>query len=292
MNTQNVFISVIVPVYNSEEFLEACIQGLLAQCYPEGAYEIIMVDNNSTDGSIGIISRYPRIRLFREQRQGAYAARNRGLEKAKGSIIAFTDSDCIPDADWLNHIAEAMCDPLTHIALGGLRFASESPILSLLADYESEKAVYVCSSKNKSIYYGYTNNMATRGELFNRLGPFFEIDRGGDVVFVHRVLDLYESRAVRYTPKTQVRHLEISSIRDYYRKCNIYGKSLKEYEKLTPVRPLNCTERLQILRAVKRKRECSLAKVTLLFFVLLLGALCYELGRRYSGFLTRSHKNH
>ena len=234
----------------------------------------------------------PRIRLFREHRQGSYAARNLGLEKAKGSIIAFTDSDCIPDADWLNHIAEAMSDPLTHIALGGLSFASESPILSLLADYESEKAIYVCSGKNKSIYYGYTNNMAAREELFNRLGPFIEIDRGGDVVFVHRVLDVYTSRAVRYSPKTRVRHQEISCIRDYYRKCYIYGKSLKIYEKLTPVRPLNTTERLQVLRAVRRKKGCSLAKVTLLFFVLLLGALYYELGRRYSGFLTRPYKNH
>ncbi len=266
----------IVPVFNSEKFLDACIQSLLAQRYPEDAFEIIMVDNNSTDSSEQIIKRYPGVRLFREPGQGSYAARNLGLEKARGKIVAFTDSDCVPDADWLKNIADVFRNPQTHIALGGMGLASDSPILSILADYESEKASYVYSSYDKSVYYGYTNNMAARMELFNRLGPFPEIDRGGDVIFVHRVLELY----VCYTPKIRVRHLEISSLGDYYRKCRIYGKSISVYEKLVPVRPLNITERLRVLRAVRRKRGYSLVKAAILFFILIVGALYYELGRR------------
>src|SRR5262249_3385794 len=98
-------ISVIVPFYNAERYIQDCIRGLLAQNFPENAYEIIMVDNNSTDASTSIVKQQPHITLLTEQKQGAYAARNRGLTAARGSVIAFTDPDCVPDPHWLQQIA-------------------------------------------------------------------------------------------------------------------------------------------------------------------------------------------
>jgi glycosyltransferase involved in cell wall biosynthesis len=280
VNAKKCHISVIVPVHNCERFLKACIQGLLAQRYPEDAFEIIMVDNNSTDDSVNIIKHNRRIKLLMEHKQGSYAARNLGLAKAEGSIIAFTDADCIPDSSWLDHIADAMRHPQTHILLGECSFAADSPMLSLLADYESEKACYICSRNDKSIYYGYTNNMAVRKEVFDRLGPFMEIVRGADAVFVRRALDIYNCSAVRYAPKQRVLHLEIGSIMDYYRKRYIYGKSSAGYQKLTSVRPLCIMERLQVLKTVRQKKGYSLTKGALLFLILIVGALYYELGRR------------
>ena len=98
-------ISVVVPFYNAARYIEDCIKALLAQTYSSTRYEIIMVDNNSIDGSAELVRKYSSIRLLVEPKQGSYAARNRGVAAANGTIIAFTDADCVPAADWLEQIA-------------------------------------------------------------------------------------------------------------------------------------------------------------------------------------------
>lgn len=87
-------ISIIVPVYNAEKFIAETINSVLAQTYSD--FELLLVDDCSGDGSIGLINKYTddRIRLIRQpQNMGAYAARNRGLCEAKGRYIAFLDAD-------------------------------------------------------------------------------------------------------------------------------------------------------------------------------------------------------
>src|SRR5881628_2239659 len=100
-------ISVVVPFYNEQRYIGDCIEALLAQDYPGEQYEIILVDNNSSDRSCEIVKSHQRIKLLSEKRQGDFAARNRGLEEAKGGIIAFTDSNCAPAKDWLQKIEAA-----------------------------------------------------------------------------------------------------------------------------------------------------------------------------------------
>lgn len=91
-------LSVIVPVHNAERYLPACLESLVAQTRPID--EILCVDDGSTDASAAIVERYarghPAIRLLRGARGGAAAARNAGLERARGDWIAFADAD-----DWL-----------------------------------------------------------------------------------------------------------------------------------------------------------------------------------------------
>jgi glycosyltransferase involved in cell wall biosynthesis len=280
MKKTEVKVSVILPVYNAERYIEDCIKALLMQSYPEDYYEIIAIDNNSTDDSTKIIKRYPNIKLLMEHKQGSYAARNQCIAEAKGEIIAFTDSDIVVSTDWLRNVVSAISRPETMVVLGRCRFATDSLILSMMADYEAEKAAYACSSDDEHIYYGYTNNMAARANLFKKLGPFLEIDRGADVIFVRRVVDEYSCSAVCYSPDVRVRHLEITSIWDYYQKRYIYGKSYKKYHDIKSARPLNSAERLQVFKATWQKNKYSLLKLSLLFFILAVGAVYYELGRK------------
>jgi len=92
------FISVIVPALNAEKAIKECILSLLNQNYPKNKYEIIFVDNNSTDNTYNILKKFrKRIKILKELEEGSYRARNKGLRSARGSIIAFTDSDCIVD---------------------------------------------------------------------------------------------------------------------------------------------------------------------------------------------------
>src|SRR3546814_13025714 len=87
--------SVIVPVYNTADYVEACIQSLLDQDQPD--FEIIAVDDGSTDNSAqiltGIAERHKRLRVHRTENAGQGAARHCGLSKARGIFVAFVDSD-------------------------------------------------------------------------------------------------------------------------------------------------------------------------------------------------------
>ncbi len=94
-------VSVIIPVYNTCEYLSECLNSVANQTLKD--IEIILVDDGSTDGSLELLEKYriedPRVTLITQQNKGASSARNRGLDIAKGKYIAFVDSDDTIDTD-------------------------------------------------------------------------------------------------------------------------------------------------------------------------------------------------
>lgn len=84
-------VSVIIPVYNGAHYLAAAIESVLAQTYPH--YELIVVDDGSTDGSGAVARAYTAVRLITQSNQGVAAARNTGIAAAGGELIAFLDQD-------------------------------------------------------------------------------------------------------------------------------------------------------------------------------------------------------
>jgi GT2 family glycosyltransferase len=96
-------VSVVVASYNGERTLESCLTSLAKLNYPD--YEIILVDDGSTDATPQTIARHPRVRCVRHEKNlGLSAARNTGIAAATGEIVAFTDSDCRADEDWLHFL--------------------------------------------------------------------------------------------------------------------------------------------------------------------------------------------
>jgi glycosyltransferase involved in cell wall biosynthesis len=281
-------ISVIVPFNNAERYLHKCIDALLRQTYPSDRYEVIMVDNNSTDSSADIVRRCSRVKLLSETRPGAYAARNLGVIHAKGDIVAFTDADRAPSSDWLERIALAMQCSGTVLIQGSVEFAHDSFGLSVLTAYEAEKAATVFSGDDREIYYGYTGNMAVRRCVLEIVGPFLEMARGSDVVFLQRVIDRYSCQAVRYVPEVRVRHLEIESVLSWYRKLFTYGRSFAKYRKVVPVRPLSIAERMRVCQRAIHHARLSLPRAAASMLLLSIGAACYELGRRLPESVRRS----
>lgn len=272
------YISVIVPFYNSEQHIAQCIEGLLSQEYPLENYEIIMVDNNSTDASAEIVRRYPRVKLVSEKKQGAYSARNRGLKEAKGEIIAFTDPDCVPFSEWLQTISTAMSHPDVVVVIGSHQVDVDSPFLSLLMAYENERNNFVFNSKIKELYFGHTNNMAVRERVFDKVGQFVERYRGADTIFVRRCIESYSCEAIRYLPAMRVRHMEIDSLARFYHKSLIYGRSRGSFRHIVHLRPLNVKERLLIFRRTIQSQKYSRAKSALLFILLIVGLVYWNLG--------------
>jgi O-antigen biosynthesis protein len=103
-------VSVVVCSYNGAATLEQCVQSLLRLDYPD--YEVLVVDDGSTDNTPTLLTRYPEVRVIRQDNQGLSVARNVGLAAATGEIIAYTDADCFADADWLTHLVHHLqrCD--------------------------------------------------------------------------------------------------------------------------------------------------------------------------------------
>jgi glycosyltransferase involved in cell wall biosynthesis len=271
-------VSVIVPFADAARYIERSIEALLAQRYPRERCELIMVDNNSADGSSAIARRYPGVTLLSESRRGAYAARNRGFAAAGGAIIAFTDADCAPAPDWLGTMAGVLEDRRVGVALGRV-VSPPSPSLALLSAYEHQRALYIFGERVPELYYGYTNNMAVRRALFDSVGPFEGVDRGGDVVFVRRVVEALCPGAVRYAPDAVVEHLEMTDARVWLRKMFIYGRSSRYYRAMPAARTLSGAERLDLFRRTVRDQRCALADRARLFALLAAGVALHLLGR-------------
>jgi glycosyltransferase involved in cell wall biosynthesis len=101
------FISVVIPVWNSPDLIATCLSAIAAQTYPRDRYEVLVVDNGSTDGTADVARSFSFVTLLSEPVAGSYRARNLGLRAARGEYVAFTDADCVPDPPWLAAAAEA-----------------------------------------------------------------------------------------------------------------------------------------------------------------------------------------
>ena len=109
--------SVIVPAYNEAAYLGRALDSLLHQDYT-GRYEVIVVDNNSTDGTAAIASQYG-VPVVTEPQQGVCAARQRGVDCASGEIIISTDADTTQPADWLRTIDARFAESDGVVAVAG-----------------------------------------------------------------------------------------------------------------------------------------------------------------------------
>jgi len=115
----------------------------------------------------------------------------------------------------------------------------------------------------KELYYGYTRNMQFERKLFNEIGPFVERVRGSDVIFVHQCMEIYSRNIVRYSPKIQVRHMEIDSLSKYFQKVFIYGSSSQKYRDIVCARPLTNWERFLVFRRTVQGQRYSWIKICL-----------------------------
>src|SRR5260370_529121 len=96
------FVSVIVCSYNGGHTLAACLDSLSKLNYPE--YEVIVVDDGSTDDTAYIAAQFPQVRYIHQDNHGLSHARNTGAAAAKGELFAYTDSDCMAEVDWLYYL--------------------------------------------------------------------------------------------------------------------------------------------------------------------------------------------
>jgi len=103
-------ISVVVPAYNAAKTIGNCARALTRQSIPRGEYEIIVVDDGSTDETAAV-AEAAGAQVIRQPNQGPAAARNHGVTAARGELILFTDADCEPSPDWIERMSAPFADP-------------------------------------------------------------------------------------------------------------------------------------------------------------------------------------
>lgn len=135
MSSSTPRISVVIPAHNSRETIQACLDSVVALDHP--SYEIIVVDDGSTDDTAQLCARYDTaIRLIRLEQGGPARARNKALEVARGELVAFTDADCLVDRAWLRELEAGLNSPETVGAGGDQRSpADEVPFGRAVQDF-------------------------------------------------------------------------------------------------------------------------------------------------------------
>jgi len=164
-------ISVIIPVCNDYENLRICLNALENQSLNKDRFEVVVVDNKSSNVPQWIMAYYG-VRFFRENSvRSSYAARNLGIKQALGDIIAFTDADCVPDANWLLKAEEMMEEEKTDLLAGAIIFQEEKGN-GFFKKLDSK--MHLQQKANAGMGSANTANLFVRKELFDRFGLFPE----------------------------------------------------------------------------------------------------------------------
>jgi glycosyltransferase involved in cell wall biosynthesis len=238
-------VSVVVPFFDSEETIEACIDSLRRQEGVDGDFEIVFVDNGSSDSSTEIARSHEGVTLIEERTPGAYAARNAGIALARAPLIAFTDADCIPDRDWLRSILQGMEDDRVGIQIGHCRYPGNATLtLRLLELWENAKAECVVGRCSPEFHFAYCNNMAVRTSVFDVIGPFREWRRAADTELVHRLAASRLDLELVYDREMRVTHLEFVRGTKRARRLSLYRQTNARIETF---RELGGAQRLGVL---------------------------------------------
>jgi len=215
-------VSVIVCVYNGERTLDACLASLKKLNYPN--YEVVVVNDGSTDGTRQIAEGYSYIRLINQENKGLSEARNVGIRAATGEIIAFTDADCMADADWLTHLV-ARFQSSDFAAVGGpnLTPPDDSFVASCVAVSPGAPTHVLLDDEVAEHIPGC--NMAFRHEALKAISGFDPIFRaaGDDVDLCWRLQN--KGYKIGFSPAAVVWHFRRNTVRDYLKQQRGYGKA-------------------------------------------------------------------
>ncbi|HKW91532.1 MAG TPA: glycosyltransferase [Methylomirabilota bacterium] len=215
-------VSVVVCAYNAEPTMEACLTSLQSLKYP--AYEIIVVDDGSTDRTGQIADSFEGIHVIHQENKGLSAARNVGIGASLGEIVAFTDSDCVVDPDWLHYLVATFLSsgfpavggpnlppPEDSMVAACVAASPGGPLHVLLDDVEAEH-IPGC-------------NMAFRREVLEEIGGFDPIYRsaGDDVDVCWRLQD--RGYRIGFSPAAMVWHFRRNTMKAYIGQQKGYGKA-------------------------------------------------------------------
>lgn len=225
-------VSVIIPTYHDWPKLEANLQALTQQSYPQDRFEIIVV-NNAPDDPCPIELPGPNVQVIAEGRPGSYAARNTGIGVATGEIFAFTDADCLPGPQWLEAAVAALLAGADRVA-GRVELTFQSDQLTLAELYEQTFAFD--QEKNiKSTGACVTANLVAWRRVFDEAGLFdATMLSGGDMEWGRRAAG--KGFNIVFVPEAVVRHAARTTLGELLKKSRRVAAGVARLEALTGYR--------------------------------------------------------
>lgn len=211
---RSILVTVIIPTYNDWKRLMLCINALANQTFSAEKFEIIAINNNSNDTVPADFTIPANCKIIGEKTPGSYAARNAALKIAKGDIIGFTDSDCIPDKNWIKNAVDYFENNKNCSRIAGkieIFFNSSKPSKAELYDklYAFNQREYVENSGTSV-----TANLFTYKNVFDKIGYFNNnLMSGGDFSWgtvAHKngfKIDYVESIVVNHPARKNLKEL-------------------------------------------------------------------------------------
>jgi glycosyltransferase involved in cell wall biosynthesis len=214
-------VSVVLAVSNAESTIAECIESLVALRYPRELLEIVVVDNGSIDGTRSILDRFgDAVVVVEERTRGPAAARNAGVRRARGDVIALTDVDCTVDPGWLEAVVAPLADEAVGIGGGPILARRPANAAELYGETIHDQSRAILEWKPPHVA---TGNWAARRALFDVVGPFDEdLLRGSDFEFSYRVVAAGYQLA--FSPGAVVFHRNESTLVGLFNEGWVHGR--------------------------------------------------------------------
>ena len=258
--------SIIVPTFNGALRIGSCLDALLKQTTARNA-EILVVNDGSVDDTASVVENYSGVRLITQVNAGPAAARNRGAREARGTIILFTDDDCVPLAGWLAAMIEPFEDPEVVGVKGVYRTHQKSLVARFVQlDYEDR---YRLMARLPTIDFIDTYSAAFRRDRFLEMAGYdtsFPVACAEDIELSYRMSA--RGCTMRFAPAAIVYHTHPDTLSSY----------LKKKYKFAFWRVL--AVRKNPAKAVRDSHTPQLMKLQLLFAPALLLAVAFDLAVR------------
>ncbi len=180
--------SLIISAYNAEDTISTCLDSAQKQSLSKEKYEVIVVDDGSTDRTKELIKKHS-LKLIEQKNYGPAFARNRGAKEARGDIVVFTDSDCYLSQDFLKRITAPIANDLGVVGVQGSYKTKQKEFMARFGQIEIETR-YKRMAKQDYIDFIGTYAAAYRKDIFWKYGGFdtgFPMASGEDIEFSHRL---------------------------------------------------------------------------------------------------------
>jgi len=211
-------VSVVIPAYNAQPTIRACLSALMAQTFSE-SYEVIVVDDGSTDPTPDIIAKeFPTVKLMRQKNAGPAAARNNGAKAAAGELVFFTDADCRPMSDWIDRMIRPFKANPAVAGVKGVYRTEQTQLAARFVQVEYEDK-YDLMRKDEFIDFIDTYSAGFRKDVFNSMGGYdcsFPVACSEDAEFSFRLAN--RGYKMVFVPGAIVYHIHPDTFTSYIRK--------------------------------------------------------------------------
>jgi len=250
-------ISVIIPTYNRKNELEKLLYSLNNQTLPPSQFEIIVVDDGSSDGTEEWLMKHKdqlkvKTSLYTQVHGGPGAARNLGMEKAHGDIFGFTDTDCITEPEWLEHLIKPFISEKVG-AVGGREIINDKdPLLMRCFHYLMTSPLTTGGLRGKrgrrlAHFYPRTFNMAISRRAYHATEGFKKMFHAEDIELCYRIKK--KGFDLIYEDSAKVYHRRRSTLIQFVKQIFHMGKARVTLARLHPssLEPLHTLPALPLL---------------------------------------------